>query len=59
MRVRTDQVETILFPKALQTYKSIDIVSLAGVFMKKLSMDRSNAVKFARFLIEEKDDDKS
>ena len=56
MRIPTDKVDSILFDKPLPTYKSLRLCELAHIFIQKLGLSTNDATRFARYLVEERED---
>lgn len=56
-RLALDQIEQVVLEDKFTTNQSVKIKELKQIWKEKINMEDSQALEFARFLIEEKDED--
>lgn len=56
-RIPLDQIEIEIIQGNYRANQSIQIIELVDIFQKKLGLIRDEAICFARFIVEEKDEE--
>ena len=56
-RIPLDQIENEIIQGNFRANQSIQIIELVDIFQKKLGLIRDDAICFARFIVEEKDEE--